>query len=114
MSARDHLSGRQFPPEYRLEEEGAKGSARVSPLEDGYYVSNVFAEPKGQGHGSRLVKQITDDADREQVPLYLHATAARGFWEKQGFSQVEEPSPRVQGPFTDIPVFRRSPGGGLH
>jgi len=95
--------------EYRLDEGEASGSAKVHPLAEGYYVSNVRASPKGRGHGTRLVQQIADDADQAGAPLYLHATAAKGFWEKQGFAQVENPSPQIQGPFEGVPVLRRDP-----
>lgn len=109
-----NLSPEEFvglPSEYRLDDE-ATGSATVTPFDDGYYVRNVRVEPRGEGHGTRLVENIERDADRAGAPLYLHASAARGFWEKQGFAEVSDPSPALAGPFEGVAPMRRDPATG--
>lgn len=39
---------------------------------------NVPAEFRGKGHGTALLKQIIEDADREKIALYLEIQSSDG------------------------------------
>jgi len=74
----------QFNPVYESEH----GTARVTG--EGYvYNVGIRSSERGQGHGTKLMGQITADADRLGKPLTLHAREELHPWyERQGF-QVE-------------------------
>lgn len=57
----------------RYKDRRTGGLARVSPstLYDGYHIDSLRVRLKGRGGGSRIMKQILNDADRRMETLYL-------------------------------------------
>jgi predicted GNAT family N-acyltransferase len=90
------------PVQFKGMYQGQYGTARVSP--EGY-VSNlrVREEQRGRGHGSSIMKQVTDDADKLGHGLTLHARPElHGFYAKHGFVRTGDdyiggvPHPRLE------------------
>lgn len=58
---------------------------------------NVPAEFRGKGHGTALLKQIIEDADREKIALYLEIQSSDGlsydeleaWYKRHGFKNWE-------------------------
>ena len=78
------------PVQFKGMYEGPQGGhARVSP--DGY-ISNLFVpeDRRSQGHGSQIIQQIADDADKFGHTLKLHAFGPdlHSFYTKRGFEMT--------------------------
>lgn len=76
-----------------------------SPL-NGWLITalDVNSRFQGQGHGRHLLQRILDDADREQVTLYLAAAASTpgltqeqlcAFYERHGFEHYTNDDPNA-------------------
>ena len=70
------------------------------PFENGFLVTriNVPNGFRGLGHASALLRQCTESADQEQIPLYLTIQPSDGlnyeqleqFYTRHGFRQVHD------------------------
>ena len=67
------------------------------PFENGFLVTriNVPNGFRGLGHASALLRECTDSADQEQIPLYLTIQPSDGlnyeqFYTRHGFRQVHD------------------------